>query len=155
MAEANNSLAATLIKVSELKKEHLVEVKSLGTPPEAVKITLAGVVIMNTDYIKKVGEIIVTPVKDQIGKKEENYFLTAKMYLLNDPKELLSTLMNYNREAINPKYIEKLEKVCMGHPKFNEADAYGGSKATGYLFGWVKAMYDFNKVFTETEPLRK
>ena len=43
----------------------------------------------------------------------------------------------------------------MGHPKFNEADAYGGSKATGYLFGWVKAMYDFNKVFTETEPLRK
>lgn len=112
------------------------------------------------------------PVKDQIGKKEENYFLTAKMYLLNDTKELLSTLMNYNRESINPKYIEKLEKVCMGHPKFNEADAYsnhlslfniqflidlliGGSKATGYLFGWVKAMYDFNKVFVETEPLRK
>jgi len=64
VAEANNSLAATLAKVSELKKEHLVEVKSLGTPPEAVKITLAGVVILNTDFIKKVGEIIVTPVKD-------------------------------------------------------------------------------------------
>lgn len=81
--------------------------------------------------------------------------MTAKQYLLNDPKELLSTLMTYDRDKINPKYIEKLEKVCMGHPKFNEADAYGGSKATGYLFGWVKAMYDFNKVFTETEPLRK
>jgi dynein heavy chain len=78
VAEANNSLAATLAKVSELKKEHLVEVKSLGTPPEAVKITLAGVVILNTDYIKKIGEIIITPVKDQMGKKEENYFLTAK-----------------------------------------------------------------------------
>lgn len=64
VAEANKSLAATLAKVSELKKEHLVEVKSLGTPPEAVKITLAGVVILNTDYIKKVGEIIITNVKD-------------------------------------------------------------------------------------------
>lgn len=64
VAEANNSLAATLAKVSELRKDHLVEVKSLGTPPEAVKITLAGVVILNTDFIKKVGEIIITPVKD-------------------------------------------------------------------------------------------
>lgn len=116
---------------------------------------MAGVVILNTDHVKKVGEIIVTAVKDQIGKKEENYFQTAKLYLLNDPKELLGLLMNYNRESINPKYIEKLEKVCLPHPKFNEADAYGGSKATGYLFGWAKAMYDFHKVFTETEPLRK
>ncbi|KAL4440889.1 hypothetical protein ABPG74_009302 [Tetrahymena malaccensis] len=155
VAEANNSLAKTLKNVSELKKEHLVEVKSLQTPPEAVKITLAGVVILCTDHVKKVGEIIITAVKDSFGKKEENYFQTAKQYLLTDPKELLNILMTYNRENINPKYIEKLEKVCFPHPKFNEADAYGGSKATGYLFGWVKAMYDFHKVFTDTEPLRK
>lgn len=89
-----------------------------------MKIVLAGVVILNTDYIKKVGEIIITPVKDQIGKKEENYFLTAKQYLLNDPKELLNLLLTFDRDKINPKYVEKLEKVCLGHPKFNEADAY-------------------------------
>jgi dynein heavy chain len=75
------------VKVNELKKEHLVEVKSLGTPPEAVKIVLAAVVVLLTDVVIKDigGEIIMTAVKDQIGKKEENYFQTAKMYLLNDP----------------------------------------------------------------------
>lgn len=40
-----------------------------------------------------------------MGKKEENYFETAKKYLLNDTKELLDLLMNYNKDTINPQYI--------------------------------------------------
>lgn len=47
MADANNSLDLTLKEVQKLRKEHLVEIKSLGSPPEAVKVTLAGVVILN------------------------------------------------------------------------------------------------------------
>jgi len=39
-------------------------------------------------------------------------------------------------------------------PKFNSKDAYKANLATGYLFDWSKAMYDFYKVFTETKPLR-
>lgn len=48
----------------ELKKDHLVEVKSLANPPEAVRVVLAAVVILLTDHIKRVGEIIITAVKD-------------------------------------------------------------------------------------------
>jgi len=48
-----------MLKVRDLKKEHLVEIKSLGSPPEAIRIVLAGVVILNTDYIRKNGEIIM------------------------------------------------------------------------------------------------
>jgi dynein heavy chain len=48
-----------MTKVKDLKKEHLVEVKSLSSPPEAVRIVLAGVVIMMSEHIKKVGEIIM------------------------------------------------------------------------------------------------
>jgi len=40
-------------------------------------------------------------VEGQIGKKEEDFFGTAKKYLLNDPKELLDTLKMYDREHIN------------------------------------------------------
>ena len=53
VAFANECLEATLKEVRQLKNEHLVEVKSLGSPPEAVKVVLAAVVILNTDYIKK------------------------------------------------------------------------------------------------------
>lgn len=47
VADANRILAETLAEVQKLKKEHLVEIKSLGSPPTAVKVTLGGVVILN------------------------------------------------------------------------------------------------------------
>ena len=155
VAIANEELEATLLKVRDLKKEHLVEVKSLLSPPEAVKIVLAGVVILMTDYIKKNGEIIMQNVAGQTIKKEENYFETAKKYLLNDTKELLDLLMTYDRENIKPAYIAKLEQKVIPQAKFNEKDAYGASKATGFLFGWVKCMYDYFRVFTDTKPIRE
>jgi dynein heavy chain len=37
------------------------------------------------------------------GKKEEDYFGTAKSFLLNDPKDLLEILMKYDRDAITDK----------------------------------------------------
>lgn len=50
-----------MAEVQKLKKEHLVEIKSLGSPPNAVKVTLAGVVILNSDQIKKKGgDILMT-----------------------------------------------------------------------------------------------
>jgi dynein heavy chain len=33
-------------------------------------------------------------------KKEENYFETAKRYLLNDTRELLEMLMNFDKDSI-------------------------------------------------------
>lgn len=42
----------TLQDVSKLKKEHLIEIKSLGKPPKPVIIILTGVVILNLDTLK-------------------------------------------------------------------------------------------------------
>lgn len=59
--EANIQLEATMVKVKDLKKEHLVELKALlQSPPVAVQITLAGVVILCTDHIKNNGGEIIT-----------------------------------------------------------------------------------------------
>jgi dynein heavy chain len=72
----------------------LGEIKTLSSPPRAVTVTLAGLVILNTEKIKKNGgDIIMTMKEGQVGgKKEENYLETAKKYLLNDTKELLELL---------------------------------------------------------------
>ena len=99
VAEANASLEASLKEVRLLKNEHLVEVKSLGSPPQAVRVVLAAVVILMSDHIKKVGSIVIENNKET-GKKEENYFATAKLYLLSNPKELLDLLLNFDREKI-------------------------------------------------------
>jgi hypothetical protein len=42
-----------------LKKEHLTEIKSLLKPPGACRTVLAGVVILNSDFVKSKGEIII------------------------------------------------------------------------------------------------
>ncbi len=47
------------MEVKKLKKEHLVEIKALGSPPTAVKVTLGGVVILNLDTIKENGGTII------------------------------------------------------------------------------------------------
>ena len=111
-------LEATLKEVEKLKKEHLVEIKSLPSPPKAVKITLAGVVLLNLESIKKVGGNIIMKTVD-LGKKEEDFFETAKRYLLNDPKELLDMLKNYDRDSIPQHIIKSLEQKVMPDPDFS------------------------------------
>lgn len=89
-------------------------------------------------------------VEGQIGKKEEDFFATAKKYLLNDPKELLDLLKNYDRDHINQTLIAKLEQKILKDPDFALERAKTCSFAVRFLYSWVQAMYDYNKVFLET-----
>lgn len=61
----------------------------------AIKVTLGGVVILLSDLIKKQGGQII--IKNVEGKKEEDYFETAKKYLLNDVSQLMSMLTEYKK----------------------------------------------------------
>lgn len=89
------------------------------------------------------------------GKKEENFFETAKKYLLNDTKELLDMLMVYDKDNISAPLIKKLEQVVVCRPEFTFSAVERCSHATKFLYMWVKAMMDYFKVFTETKPLRE
>jgi dynein heavy chain, axonemal len=53
--DANEKLDLTLEEVKKLKKDHIVEVKSLSNPPIAVHIILGGTCILLLDEIKKKG----------------------------------------------------------------------------------------------------
>jgi len=48
-------LEETLKEVSKLSKNHLVEIKSFANPPEAVRVVLGGVVLLNHEKIIKEG----------------------------------------------------------------------------------------------------
>lgn len=79
MQDANERLEATLEEVRKLKKDHLVEVKSLPNPPMAAVVILGGVCIMLLDEIKKKGgDIEMRKVEGSLTKKEEDWFATAK-----------------------------------------------------------------------------
>jgi dynein heavy chain len=136
-----------------LKKDHLNEIKAFNNPAIVIRVVLGGVVILLQDKIKAVGGQIVIKTVD--GKKEEDYFETAKKYLLNDVTTLMKDLVEYKKENINPAFIKKLNEKIMGDPEFTLDRAKSSSYAIQFLFLWVKAMFDFNKVFNETRPLRE
>ena len=85
----------TLAEVKKLKKDHLNEVKALANPPSVIKVVLGGIVILLQDAIKKAGGSIIIKTVD--GKKEEDYFETAKKFLLNDVNLLMKNLTEYDR----------------------------------------------------------
>lgn len=66
------------------------EIKALTNPPNVIRVVLGGIVILLQDKIKQVGGQIV--IKNVDGKKEEDYFETAKKYLLNDVTTLMKSL---------------------------------------------------------------
>lgn len=102
------------------------------------------------------GQIIMTAPEGSVGgKKEENYFETAKRYLLNDTKQLLDLLLSYDKDAITAATIKKMEEKILNQPEFTLAAVERCSFATKFLFMWCKAMVDYYKVYTETKPLRE
>ena len=136
-----------------MKKDHLNEIKAFTNPAIVIRVVLGGVVILLQDKIKASGGQVV--IKNIDGKKEEDYFETAKKYLLNDVNTLMKDLVDYKKENINPALIKKLNDKIMGDPEFTYERAQTSSYAIKFLYLWVKAMYDFNKVFNETRPLRE
>lgn len=58
-------------------------------------MVLGGVVVLLQDRLKANGGQIV--IKNVDGKKEEDYFETAKKYLLNDVTTLMKDLIEYKK----------------------------------------------------------
>ena len=58
-------------------------------------MVLGGVVVLLQDKLKANGGQII--IKNVDGKKEEDYFETAKKYLLNDVTTLMKDLIEYKK----------------------------------------------------------
>jgi dynein heavy chain len=67
----------------------------------------------------------------------------------------LELIRNYDKNNINPYNINRLEKIVIIEPDFTFERAKQCSAAVKYLYSWVKAMYEYNKVYIETKPLRE
>ncbi|CAD8198362.1 unnamed protein product [Paramecium pentaurelia] len=141
VSKVNVELEQTLQEVQKLKKDHLVEIKSLVQPTRAVKVILGGAVILLQDHFKYTGN-------------QDDYFEIAKKYLLNDVKELLDLLKNYNKDSIKQHMVQQLESKIINDTDFTLERAKQCSLAVKYLYSWVRAIYDYHKVYMDTQPIR-
>ena len=74
---------------------------------------------MFEDIIKARGrEIIMKKIEGTI-KKEEDWMNTARIELLDNPKQFLEQLKGYDKEHINQALINKFNQKIKTEPDFN------------------------------------
>lgn len=88
-------------------------------------------------------------------KKEEDWMNTARIELLDNPKQFLEQLKGYDKEHINQALINKFNQKIRSEIDFNFDKAKSAGVCIEALYQWEMAMYSFNQIYLNTQPLRE
>ena len=145
LAVALPALDEALKILSTLQKKDIAECGAYSNPPIGVKLTMKGVCIMFRDAPAMVGEAG--------KKKEEDYWPKAKTRLSN-PGQVMHDLLNYKRDEIPDKVVDKVEKelISLGDDFTPDVVEKRGSKAAAAMCAWVRAMVSYHHTAKEVAP---
>ena len=143
--EALPALEEAVQCLSELKKEHIDEVKSMGKPPAGVVLTMEATCILFKIAPKKIND------PDKVGQKINDYMGPAKSELLSDPKLMLKKLVEFDKDGIEDKTIKQLTPY-MNNENFTVDKVEKASVACRAICMWARAMYKYYFVAREVEP---
>ncbi|KAM4013249.1 cytoplasmic dynein 1 heavy chain 1 [Anomaloglossus baeobatrachus] len=118
--------------VKSIKKQHLVEVRSMANPPAAVKLALESICLLlgesTTDW-KQIRSIIM----------RENF---------------IPTIVNFSAEEISDAIREKMKKNYLSNPSYNYEIVNRASLACGPMVKWAIAQLNYADMLKRVEPLR-
>uniref|UniRef100_A0A8C3AR66 Cytoplasmic dynein 1 heavy chain 1 n=1 Tax=Cyclopterus lumpus TaxID=8103 RepID=A0A8C3AR66_CYCLU len=118
--------------VKSIKKQHLVEVRSMANPPAAVKLALESICLLlgesTTDW-KQIRSIIM----------RENF---------------IPTIVNFEADEISDSIREKMKKNYMSNPSYNYDQVNRASLACGPMVKWAIAQLNYADMLKRVEPLR-
>eukprot|EP00965_Chrysotila_dentata_P085320 2815180-Pleurochrysis_carterae.AAC.4 len=135
-------LLSCLQALRTLKKEHITEVKSMKSPPAAVKLTMEAVCIM-----KQIPPLKV-PSADRRSKVDDYWEPAKKM--MNEPK-FLQSLVDYDKDNVPPAVIERIRSY-VANPDFEPEVVKKSSTAAFGLCCWVRAMEIYDRVAKLVAP---
>ncbi|XP_047193613.1 cytoplasmic dynein 1 heavy chain 1 isoform X1 [Scophthalmus maximus] len=118
--------------VKSIKKQHLVEVRSMANPPAAVKLALESICLLlgesTTDW-KQIRSIIM----------RENF---------------IPTIVNFSAEEISDSIRDKMKKNYLSNPGYNYDQVNRASLACGPMVKWAIAQLNYADMLKRVEPLR-
>jgi dynein heavy chain 1 len=134
LADAEPAVAEAKSAVSNIKKQHMQEVRSMANPPEAVRITMESVCIV-------------------LGQKIDSW-RTVQALIRRD--DFISRIVNFDTQAQMTKPIRELmKKDYLSRPTFNFDTVNRASRACGPLVTWVIAQVRYSDILDKVEPLRR
>ncbi|KAI8622787.1 dynein heavy chain and region D6 of dynein motor-domain-containing protein [Chytriomyces sp. MP71] len=147
LAEAIPALESALEALDTLKPQDITVVKSMKSPPAAVKLVMEAICIMKG--------IKPARIKDPggSGKMVEDFWGPAQK-LLGD-SHFLQGLRTYDKDNIDPKIIEKIRKTYTSNPDFDPNIVKNSSGAAEGLCKWVRALDKYDVVAKVVGPKKE
>ncbi|XP_028390419.1 dynein heavy chain 9, axonemal isoform X1 [Phyllostomus discolor] len=138
LAKAEPALIAAQAALNTLNKTNLTELKSFGSPPQAVSNVSAAVMAL------------VAPE----GKVPKDRSWKAAKVAMARVDAFLDSLINFNKENIHENCLKAI-RPYLQDPEFNPEFVATKSYAAAGLCSWVINIVKFYEVFCDVEPKRQ
>jgi dynein heavy chain 1, cytosolic len=133
LAKAEPAVEEARKSVSNIKKQHLTEVRSMQNPPEAVKLAMESVCSL-------------------LGNKVDGWRSVQAVIRKDD---FIASIVNYDNERQMTRALRhKMETEYLSNPAFTFEIVNRASKACGPLVQWVSAQVNYSSILDRVGPLR-
>jgi dynein heavy chain len=142
LAEALPALESAVSALNSIKKDDIVNMKSLKTPPKGIRVVMEGVCIML--------QVAPLRVNSEDGRTKVDDYWKPSQGLLADTK-FMERLLTYDKDNIPPSVITKI-KALIQNPDFDPVVVAKVSSAATGLCKWCRAMEVYDRVAKVVEP---
>ncbi|XP_045470082.1 dynein axonemal heavy chain 7 [Harmonia axyridis] len=143
LAEAMPILNSALAALNTLTPADISVVKTMKNPPKGIKLVMEAICIIKDVKPEKV------PLPSGLGMMDD-YWGPSKR-ILGDIK-FLDSLMNFDKDNIPPRIMEKLHKTILNDENFDPDKVKTASTAAEGLCKWVIAMSKYDVVAKVVAP---
>lgn len=147
LAEALPILNSALEALNTLTPADITVVKSMKTPPKGVKIVMEAVCVLKNVKPDRIPDPAGT------GKMIEDYWAPSKRVLADI--KFLDSLINFDKDNIDPRIIQTLEKRILNDENFDPEKIKTASTAAEGLCKWVIAITKYDKVAKVVAPKKQ
>lgn len=133
LAKAEPAVEEAKASVSNIKRQHLTEVRSMGSPPQGVKLAMESVCTL-------------------LGHKIADWKSVQAIVRRDD---FISTIVNFDNEKQMTKPLRTLMRSkFLNNVEFTFEKVNRASKACGPLVQWVEAQVNYSEILDRVGPLR-
>ncbi|PHH56049.1 Dynein heavy chain, cytoplasmic [Ceratocystis fimbriata CBS 114723] len=134
LAKAEPAVEEAKASVSNIKRQHLTEVRSMGNPPQGVRLALDSVCTL-------------------LGHRV-NDWKTVQSIVRRD--DFIASIVNFNNEKQMTKALRtRMRNDFLSNPEFTFEKVNRASKACGPLVQWVTAQVNYSEILDRVGPLRE
>ncbi|KAJ6144523.1 hypothetical protein N7470_008418 [Penicillium chermesinum] len=134
LARAEPAVAEAQKSVSNIKRQHLTEVRSMGNPPASVRLALEAVCTL-------------------LGHKVDSWKTIQGIVRRDD---FIASIVNYDNERqMTRNHRTKMQNEFLSKEDFTYERVSRASKACGPLVQWVEAQVNYSAILDRVGPLRE